>query len=212
MTFSCLNALASTKTGRFAGPFEPPGLARSSPTAWPHPVLACGRRCLNRSLRSDMSAAIAALIVFVVVAGVAFTLVSLVDQRNARARLLKDRLADERKAPERAPEDELALLRDEQLSEIPVFDSLLRRSARISELQEMLAQGGANLRAGNLLVVSVLAGVAACLVSYILSKRPEVAGVALLIGFVLPYSYAAVQRNRRFDKFEELFPEAIDTL
>ena len=159
-----------------------------------------------------MSAAVAALIVFVVVAGVAFTLVSLVDQRNARARLLKERLTEERKAPERAPEDELALLRDEQLSEIPVFDSLLRRSERISELQEMLSQGGLNLRAGNFLVVSVLAGVAACLVSYILSKRPEVAGVALLIGFVLPYSYAAVQRNRRFEKFEELFPEAIDTL
>ena len=159
-----------------------------------------------------MSAAVAALIVFLVVAGVAFTLVSLVDQRNARARLLKERLTEERKAPERAPEDELALLRDEQLSEIPVFDSLLRRSERISELQEMLSQGGLNLRAGNFLVVSVLAGVAACLVSYILSKRPEVAGVALLIGFVLPYSYAAVQRNRRFEKFEELFPEAIDTL
>jgi tight adherence protein B len=29
---------------------------------------------------------------------------------------------------------------------------------------------------------------------------------------VLPYSYAAIQRNRRFEKFEELFPEAIDTL
>ncbi len=159
-----------------------------------------------------MSAAIAALIVFVVVAGAAFALVSLVDQRNARARLLKERLANERKAPERAPEDELALLRDEQLSEIPAFDSLLRRSARVSQLQEMLAQGGLNLRAGNFLALSVLAGVAACLVSYILSKRPEVAGVALLIGFVLPYSYAAVQRNRRFDKFEELFPEAIDTL
>src|SRR5436309_976668 len=29
---------------------------------------------------------------------------------------------------------------------------------------------------------------------------------------VLPYSYASIQRNRRFEKFEELFPEAIDTL
>ena len=159
-----------------------------------------------------MSAAVAALIVFVVVAGVAFTLVSLVDQRNARARLLKERLVNERKAPERAPEDELALLRDEQLSEIPFLDSLLRRSERVSELQNLLAQGGLNLRAGKFLALSLLAGVAACLVAYILSNRPEVGGVALLIGFVLPYSYAAVQRNRRFGKFEELFPEAIDTL
>jgi tight adherence protein B len=159
-----------------------------------------------------MSALIAALIVLVVVAGVVFTLVSLVDQRNARARLLKERLVNERKGPERAPEDELALLRDEQLSEIPAFDSLLRRSARISQLQEMLAQGGLNLRAGKFLSLSLLAGVAAGLVAYIVSNRAEVGGVALLIGFVLPYSYAAVKRNQRFSKFEELFPEAIDTL
>lgn len=159
-----------------------------------------------------MSALVAALIVLVVVAGLVFTLVSLVDQRSARARLLKERLTNERKAPERAAEDELALLRDEQLSEIPVFDSLLRRSARISQLQEMLTQGGLNLRAGKFLSLSVLAGVAAGLVAYIASNRAEVGGVALLIGFVLPYSYAAVKRNQRFSKFEELFPEAIDTL
>ena len=36
--------------------------------------------------------------------------------------------------------------------------------------------------------------------------------IAVLIGAVLPYSYASIQRNRRFEKFEELFPEAIDTL
>lgn len=159
-----------------------------------------------------MSATIAALIVLVVVAGVVFTLVTLVDQRNARARLLKERLTNERKAPERAPEDEQALLRDEQLSEIPAFDSLLRRSERISQLQEMLTQGGLNLRAGKFLSLSVLAGVAAGLIAYVASNRAEVGGVALLIGFVLPYSYAAIQRNRRFEKFEELFPEAIDTL
>ena len=159
-----------------------------------------------------MSALLVAVIVLVVVAALVFTLVSLVDQRNARARLLKERLTNERKAPERAPEDELALLRDEQLSEIPAFDSLLRRSERISQLQEMLAQGGLNLRAGNFLALSLLAGVAAGLVAYVLSNRAEVGGVALLIGFVLPYGYATVQRNRRFEKFEELFPEAIDTL
>ena len=29
---------------------------------------------------------------------------------------------------------------------------------------------------------------------------------------MLPYSYASFRRNKRFEKFEELFPEAIDTL
>jgi tight adherence protein B len=34
----------------------------------------------------------------------------------------------------------------------------------------------------------------------------------LLIGSFIPYSYANYRRGKRFQKFEELFPEAIDTL
>ena len=149
---------------------------------------------------------------FVVVALAAFGLGSLFDQRNAQARLIKERLANERKAPELAAEEELALLRDEQLSQIPALDTLLRRSARVTDIQKMLAQAGMSLRAGNFLGLSALAGVAATILAYALSKRVEVAWVALLVGFVLPYSYVSFRRNKRFEKFEELFPEAIDTL
>ena len=159
-----------------------------------------------------MPAALIALVVFVVVAAAAFGLFSIFDQRSAQARLIKDRLANERKAPERAPEDELALLRDEQLSEIPALDSLLRRSSRIAALQKMLAQAGVDLRAGNFLGFSALAGIAATILAYVFSKRIEVAWFALLVGFVLPYGYVSIRRNKRFEKFEELFPEAIDTL
>jgi len=159
-----------------------------------------------------MQAVLMAFLVFVVVAIVSFALGSLIDQRSARARLLKERLASERKSPERAPEEELALLRDEQLSQIPALDNLLRRSERVSDIQKMLAQAGMTVRAGNFLGMSALAGVAAAIVFYILSKRVEVAWVALLVGFILPYSVASFRRNKRFEKFEELFPEAIDTL
>jgi len=159
-----------------------------------------------------MGATLIALAVFIAVAVATFALGSLIDRRNARARLIKERLANEKKAPERAAEEELALLRDEQLSEIPAIDTLLRRSARISDLQKMLAQAGMTLRAGNFLGISALVGVGACVVCYTLSKRAEVGWVALLVGFLLPYSYASIRRNKRFEKFEELFPEAIDTL
>ncbi len=159
-----------------------------------------------------MSAALIAFVVFAVVAVVIFATILLLDQRNARARLIKERLANERKAPELAAEEELALLRDEQLSEIPALDTLLRRSARVTDLQKMLAQAGMELRAGNFLGFSAVAGIAATVIAYALSKRVEVAWVALLVGFVLPYSYVSIRRKKRFDKFEELFPEAIDTL
>jgi tight adherence protein B len=159
-----------------------------------------------------MPAILIALFVFLLVALAVFAALSVVDQRSARARLIKERLANERKAPERAPEEELALLRDEQLSQIPAFDTVLRRSARVIEIQKMLAQGGLSMRAGNFLGFSALAGLIAAIVSYGLAKRVEVAWVALVVGFLLPYSYASYRRNKRFEKFEELFPEAIDTL
>jgi tight adherence protein B len=160
-----------------------------------------------------MAAKLIALAVLVIVAMATFLLAWLIDRRNSRARIIKERLAAERKAPERTSEEELALLRDEQLSEIPALDTLLRRSARISDLQKMLAQGAIDMRAGNFLGFSAVAGVAAAILAYILSnKRFDVAWIGLLVGFVLPYSYASFRRNKRFEKFEELFPEAIDTL
>jgi tight adherence protein B len=158
-------------------------------------------------------ATILALLVFLVVAVAAFVVGSLLDQRSERARLIKERLATVQKAPERPPEEELALLRDEQLSQIPILDDLLRRSERIAAIQKLLAQAGMSLRAGNFLGVSVLSGVGSAIVAFALTKNnPAIAWAALVIGLLLPYSYASYRRNKRFEKFEELFPEAIDTL
>ena len=159
-----------------------------------------------------MSPSLVAFIVFVLVAGVAFILGSLFNQRSAQARLIKERLAGERKGPERTPDEELALLRDEQLSRIPALDSLLRRSERISQLQTMLTQGGLNTRAGNFLGICAVAGLVIGFLVYVFTRRTEIALFSILLGAVLPYGYASVRRGKRFEKFEELFPEAIDTL
>ena len=159
-----------------------------------------------------MSALLLAIVVFGVVAFLAFSVFSLFDQRSAQARLIKDRLANERRAPELAAEDELALLRDEQMSRIPALDTLLRRSARVSALQKMLAQAGSDMRVGNFLGLCALSAVGLAIVGYGFSLRLEVGWIALLVGLIIPYSYFSVRRSKRFEKFEELFPEAIDTL
>ncbi len=159
-----------------------------------------------------MSALLLAIFVMVVVAAAAFALLSLLDQRSARARLIKERLAQERKTPERTAEEELALLRDEQMSNIPVLDALLRRSDRASAVQKLLSQAGMNMRAGNFLGLCALCGLGGFIVALVMIKRADAAWLALLAGFLAPYSYAAYLRNKRFERFEELFPEAIDTL
>jgi tight adherence protein B len=152
-----------------------------------------------------------ALLVSVVVALGAFALVSLFDQRSSRARIIKDRLAAVQKTPDQPVED-VALLRDEQLSQIPALDGFLRRSERISAIQVMLAQGDTNMRAGNFLALCAMISAVAGLAAFVWSGKGPVAWAAMLVGFLLPYSYASYRRNKRFEKFEELFPEAIDTL
>jgi tight adherence protein B len=157
-------------------------------------------------------AALFAFLAFLIVAVAVFAIIFLFDQRRDRARLIKDRLATAQKAPERAQEEELALVRDEQLSQIPVIDNILRRSERVSAIQKMLAQGDLKLRAGNFIGLSVLSGVVTGFIVFVYSKKVEIAWVATLIGLLLPYAYASYRRSKRFEKFEELFPEAIDTL
>jgi len=159
-----------------------------------------------------MSAALIAIAVFVIVALAFFALASLVDQRNARARLIKERLATVQKAPEREPEQELALVRDEQMSKIPALDTLLRRSERVSAIQDSLAQAGMKFRAGNFLFLCLLCGGVAGLAALAWSRNPGIGWAALVIGVFLPYSFVSYRRQKRFEKFEELFPEAIDTL
>ena len=159
-----------------------------------------------------MSVGLIALLVFVVVALATFAVGSLFDQRSAQARLIRDRLATVQKAPEREPDQELALLRDEQLSEIPAFDTLLRRSARVSAMQEALLQAGMKLRAGNFLVLCVLSGIAVAIAALVWSRNPAIAWAGLILGSFLPYAVVSYRRQKRFEKIEELFPEAIDTL
>ena len=154
-----------------------------------------------------------AILVFVVVALVVFVLFSLLDERKSQARVLRDRLASTQETSERKPLEDIALLRDEMLSEIPALDKLLRRSERVSALQKLLEQADIKTRAGNFLLLCVGSGVVLAFIVYAAAnKNVMFAWVGLLLGFFLPYSFASYRRTKRFDEFEELFPQAIDTL
>ncbi len=152
-----------------------------------------------------------AVLVFVVVTMATFAGISLLDQRKAQARILRDRLASVDEAAERPPV-EVALLRDEMLSKIPAFDTFLRRSERVSVLQKMLAQGNVDIRAGNFLMLCAVSCLVLGAIAFFAGGNIVFAWVGALLGFFLPYAYASHMRTKRFQKFEEKFPEAIDTL
>ena len=156
------------------------------------------------------------LLVFVIVAVCFFVAASLIDERNSRARLMRERLNAAQKPSEREPSEELALLRDETLSKIPAFDQLLKRSQRVTQLQDMISQADMQYRVGNFLVICGVSGLTLGAILFIWSRSsqyaPILGWVGLILGFVMPYGYLSYRRTQRFDKFEELFPEAIDTL
>ena len=156
------------------------------------------------------------LLVFVIVAVCFFVAASLIDERNSRARLMRERLNAAQKPSEREPSEELALLRDETLSKIPAFDQLLKRSQRVTQLQDMISQADMQYRVGNFLVICGVSGLLLGAILFIWSRSsqyaPILGWVGLILGFVMPYGYLSYRRTQRFDKFEELFPEAIDTL
>jgi tight adherence protein B len=165
-----------------------------------------------------MAVLVITIAVFFAVAVGVFALGSYFDQRSAQARLLRDRLASVQQAAERQPSEQLALLRDEMLSQIPALDSLLRRSERISNLQKLLEQANLRIRAGNILMLCVASAFATAIAGFLLAySLPQnqalmFSAVGFILGAILPYSYASYRRAKRFQKFEELFPEAIDTL
>lgn len=152
------------------------------------------------------------LLVFAVVALGVFVLGTLIDQRRSRARLLSERLSHLEKPVEHPANAELALLRDELLSEIPAIDNLLRRSAQVSSLQKLLEQADIKVRAGNFLLLCLGSALIAGAAVVFWAGSPLFGWLGALVGFFLPYAYVSFRRTQRFSKFEELFPQAIDTL
>src|SRR5271166_1214711 len=142
-----------------------------------------------------------AVLVFVVVTLAVFAVMSLLDQRKAQARVLRERLSTVQK-PTEQPAPDVALLRDEVLSRIPAFDTFLRRSERVSLLQKMLAQGNVDVRAGNFLMLCAASALVLAAIAFIAGGNLVFGWVGAVLGFFIPYAYASHMRTRRFHKFE----------
>ncbi len=156
-----------------------------------------------------MSLAFVAIVVFVIVAGAVFLAGSLLDQRNARARLLRDRLAAVQKAAEREPSEELALLRDEMLSEIPALDSILRRSERSLQFSDAAFPGGhGNARRQHAVAVLWSAQWCSAWLRSLSASRWYSAGQDSFWARFLPYSYASYRRGKRFQTIRRAFPRS----
>src|SRR6202158_2569064 len=178
---SFLSAAALTKAARCAAFSIPPASPHISPNVLPPPVAALIRPSSSPGWRSSAMLIFISFLVFIVVTLAVFAGISLYDERKAQARVLRDRLSSVWQ-PADPPVPDAALLRDEVLSQIPAFDSWLRRSERVSVLQKMLAQGSVDVRAGNFLMLCAVSSVAFALIAVFAGGRFEFGWAGALLG------------------------------
>jgi len=150
--------------------------------------------------------------VFFLVMVTVYAAAATMSDRTAQARLMRSRLESVERAASRKPSEELALLRDELLSEIPALNRLLARSNRITDLQRYLSQADMKMRAGKFVLISACTSIMAGTLVFAFTRIVMFALMAAAFGAVLPYAYVSWRRSRRFRAFETKFPEAIDLL
>jgi len=106
----------------------------------------------------------------------------------------------------------LELLRDEMVSSVPLLNRLMMSLSWTPRVQSFITQAGLKTKAGKILLLSAVIGLAAYIVADHFLGYAIVAGVIGLLATTFPLMVVAWRRKRRMRKFEERFPEALDLL
>lgn len=109
--------------------------------------------------------------------------------------------------------DEPGLLRTDQFSTITPWEQVLRQFDFAETLQSRIDQADLDWSVGRLTSMMLLAAAVAAAVFWNLSFIPSWAAPLLgaAVGW-LPYAYVLRVRGRRFRKFQEAFPDALDAI
>jgi tight adherence protein B len=151
-------------------------------------------------------------VVFVSIMVAIIAIGSAMGRRSSRMETLRERLQAIESAEKRSPNPEIAILRDELLSGIPALNKLLARWSRSSRIQLNLEQANVRLRPGKFLLICACCGGAVSTLVLAFTGSFFLALPGFVFGIILPYLYVLILRQRRFHKFEEMFPQAIELL
>ena len=113
------------------------------------------------------------------------------------------------------PQDEgvsTTILRDMELSSIPMVNRMLQGAGWARRLELLLVQADIKIRLGSFVALILVLGLGVALAVDMLLARPFV-GVGLGVGAgLLPLAYARHRKQKRTLRFEEQFPDALDML
>ena len=134
-------------------------------------------------------------------------------QAPADRRRLRTRLEAIQQSSFQAPAEEgLSLLRQDMASGLPFLERLFLKLPVISEMDLYMQQAGVELRPTVLAMLSVVFAVGGYVLTFLVGMSFVVCITVAFLAGTAPFLYVGFRRRRRFHRFEELFPDAMDML
>jgi tight adherence protein B len=144
-----------------------------------------------------------------VISALYFFFIAPTEKRRLRRRM---QMVKAEMLPAIGEDAETVLLRSEVLSTFPVLHRLLIKLPGIEKLQLFIQQSAADITPGFLLTIALFSGWVVFLVALLFKLAVALALLFALLAISIPFLVIAIIRQRRFLKFEEQFPDAIDLL
>jgi tight adherence protein B len=151
------------------------------------------------------------VVIFAVTLGLTFSFAYLFIQAPLEHRKMMTRLAAVQEIAVRndAMPD---VLRKELMSDVPILNRVLELAPGVPQLRLFLEQGAIRLQVGTFILISFATFIFLFVATLIIGLPLFQCFPAALLGSVIPFIGISAIRRRRFDKFEEQFPEAMDLL
>jgi tight adherence protein B len=150
--------------------------------------------------------------IFLVTLGLTISAVYFLVAAPASRKRIQTRLAAIEQASFDAPAEEMGLLRAEVLSQVPWVNRFLLQIPPVVKIHIFIQQAGMEVTAGFLLLICVALGLLSFLIGLLFNLANILLLIAVVAAMAAPLFYVSFKRSRRFSKFEELFPDAIDLL
>jgi tight adherence protein B len=150
--------------------------------------------------------------IFLVTLGLTISGVYFLVAAPASKKKMQTRLAAIEQASFDSAAEEVGLLRAEVLSQVPWVNRVLLQLPFVTRVHIFIQQAGMEITAGFLLLICIALALLAFLIGLLFNLANILLVVAAVAGFAAPLLVVNFKRARRFAKFEELFPDAIDLL
>jgi tight adherence protein B len=104
------------------------------------------------------------------------------------------------------------LAREELMSEIPWMNRMLVRLQAAMQLKRVLDQADLHITVTRLVMFSLMAGILAALAASMLTVSILIIAIIGLVGASIPFIHVFWMRKKRFDKFLEHLPDALELM